>query len=180
MSSFADRMLRAAKLDPAVYEEVEADQSATPQAAGVVVLSGLAAGVSGIAYTGDFTGLIVGTLGALLGWVIWAALIWAIGTKLLPEDQTEADVGQLLRTIGFAATPGILRAGGIIPGLGPIFMLVGSVWMLVATVIGVRQALDYKSTWRAVGVCLIGWVVLLVVQLLLMQIAGPANMPMNQ
>lgn len=180
MSSFADRMLRAAKLDPEIYEEVEADESATPQAALVVVLSGLAAGVGSLGYTGDVSGLIVGTLGALLGWVIWAALIWAIGTKLLPEAETEADIGQLLRTIGFAATPGILRAGGFIAGIGPVFVLVGSIWMLVATIIGVRQALDYRSTWRAVGVCAIGWVVLLVVQLVIMQIAGPSPMPMNQ
>lgn len=167
MATFMQRMVGAAKLDAATYEEVEHDKEATAQAAGVVVLSSLAAGIGTIAHAGVWSGLVLGTAGALIGWVIWAALTWLIGTKLLPESATEADVGQLLRTIGFAASPGILRIAGIIPGLGPLIVLVASIWMLVATVIAVRAALDYTSTWRAIGVCVIGWLVLLLVQALL-------------
>jgi len=33
-----------------------------------------------------------------------------------------------------------------------IAFIAAAIWMLVAMVIAVRQALDYKSTWRAVGV----------------------------
>jgi hypothetical protein len=89
------------------------------QSAGVVVLSSLAAGIGSIAYAGVATGLLLGTLAALLGWLIWAFLTWLIGTKLLPEASTEADIGQLMRTIGFAAAPGILRVLGIIRAPGP-------------------------------------------------------------
>ncbi len=109
--------------------------------------------------TGGTTGLVGGTLGALLGWYVWAFLTYYIGTRLLPEPQTEADHGQLLRTIGFASAPGLIRVLGIIPGLATIVFAVAGVWMLIAMVIAVRQALDYTSTWRAVGVCAIGWVV---------------------
>jgi hypothetical protein len=101
----------------------------------------------------------LGTLSALLGWYIWAGLTYLIGTRILPEPQTRANYGELLRTIGFASAPGIIRFLGIIPGLmTPVFFIAG-IWMLVATVVAVRQALDYQSTWRALGVCLVGWIV---------------------
>ncbi len=172
MSSFSQRMIGAAKLDAATYEEVEADTGALGQAVAVVVLSSLAAGVGAVLYAGFWYGLLLGTLAALFGWVVWAFLTWIIGTKLLPEPQTEADMGQLMRTIGFAAAPGILRVFGIIPGIGGLIVFACSLWMLAAMVVGVRQALDYKSTWRAVGVCVIGWVVLLVFQLLAFSMLG--------
>lgn len=175
MSSFTDRMIGAAKLDPDTYEEVEHDSGATGQAAAVVILSSIAAGVGSIAYAGVITGLIVGTIAALLGWVIWAFLTWSIGTRLLPEKDTEADMGQLLRTIGFASAPGLLRVLGIVPGIGGLIVLACNVWMLAAMVVGVRQALDYTSTWRAVGVCAIGWVILVLLQaLVITMLGGPA------
>ncbi|MFO7860976.1 MAG: YIP1 family protein [Desulfosalsimonas sp.] len=158
MNLFVDRMIRAAKLDIHLYEEVEADKSAIGQALGVVVLSSLAAGIGAISVQGA-GGIIMGTIFALIGWFIWAFLTYVIGTKLLPEPQTRSDYGELLRTIGFSSSPGLIRVLGIIPGLQSIVFVAAGVWMLVAMVIAVRQALDYHSTWRAVGVCLIGWVV---------------------
>jgi len=158
MASFTDRMIRAAKLDVNLYEEVEADKGAMGQAMQVVILSSVAAGIGTIGTTG-IKGLVLGTIVALVGWFIWAFLTYFIGTRLLPEPQTKADYGELLRTIGFSSSPGVLRVLGIIPMLGNILNFIVGIWMLVAMVIAVRQALDYKSTWRAVGVCLIGWIV---------------------
>lgn len=170
-TSFLQRMIRAAKLDPALYEEVEADRSATMQAALVVIIASIAAGIGAVYYTGG-RGFILATIGALVGWVIWAALIYLIGTKLLPAPQTKSDMGELLRTIGFSSSPGIIRIGGIIPVIGFIFMLIGNIWMLVAMIVAVRQALDYTSTGRAVIVCIIGWVIQLAVIFLLHSLAG--------
>jgi hypothetical protein len=150
MASLAERMLGAAKLDVSTYEEIEADTSATPQAMIVVVLSALAAGIGSIG-DGGIKGMIVITIAALVGWFIWAGLTYFIGTKMLPEPDTKADVGELLRTTGFAQSPGLLRVLGII---------------------AVRQALDYKSTGRAVGVCLIGFLIYLVVMFGIMMVAG--------
>jgi hypothetical protein len=127
-----------------------------------VVLSALANGIGG-AFAGGSHGLVGGVLAALLGWVIWALVTWLIGAKLMPEPQTEADLGQLMRTIGFSASPGILRIFGGIPGLGPLITLAASVWMLAAMVVAVRQALDYRGTGRAILVCLLGFLVYLVV-----------------
>ncbi|MCA9412562.1 MAG: YIP1 family protein [Candidatus Omnitrophica bacterium] len=163
MASLTDRMVRAAKLDVHLYEEVEADKDAMGQAAIVVVLSSLAAGIGSYQMVGSIGGLISATIGALIGWAIWAFITYIIGTKLLPEPQTQADWGELLRTIGFSSSPGLIRVLGIIPIIGGIFLLIASIWMLIAMVIAVRQALDYHSTLRAVGVCLIGWIVQVVI-----------------
>ncbi len=160
MTGFKDRILRAAKLDVHLYEEVEADKNTMPQAMSVVVLSSVAAGIGGIGMgVAGPGGILMGIVLALVGWYIWAFLTYFIGTKLLPEPQTHADLGELLRTIGFSSSPGLIKILGIIPGLGAVVFSVASIWMLVAMVIAVRQALDYKSTWRAVGVCAIGWVI---------------------
>ena len=158
MTHLKDRMIRAAKLDVDLYEEVEADQGALRQAMLVVVLSSAAAGIGSFGQ-GGLGGVLIGTITAIAGWYIWAYLTYFIGTRLLPEPKTKADHGELLRTIGFSSAPGLIRILGIIPGLTEIVFFVASVWMLVAMVIAVRQALDYESTWRAVGVCVIGWIV---------------------
>ena len=158
MAAIQDRMLRAAKLDVQLYEEVEHDEGALRQATTVVVLSAVAAGIGSLGI-GGLAGLVSGTLAALFGWYIWAFLTYFIGTRLLPEPQTQANYGELLRTIGFASAPGLIRVVGVIPGLGQVVFAVAGVWMLIAMVIAVRQALDYTNTWRAVGVCAIGWVV---------------------
>ena len=158
MSSFNERLIGAAKLDIKIYEEVEADKGAMNQAIGVVILSSLAAGLGVIGKAG-FVGLLMGAFMALIGWFVWAYLTYVIGTKILPEPQTKADLGELLRTIGFSSSPGLIRVLGIIPGLSFLVYSVAAIWMLVAMVVAVRQALDYHSTWRAVGVCIIGWII---------------------
>ena len=167
MTSMVDRMIRAAKLDAQLYEEVEADKGTLGQAMGVVVLASIAAGV-GSGALGGFFGFFIGTAGALFSWFIWAALTYFIGTKILPEPTTRADIGELLRTTGFSSSPGLIRVLGLVPGFTGIVFLVSGVWMLTAMIIAVRQALDYQSTLRAVGVCIIGWIVQVVALLLLM------------
>ncbi len=158
MSSFVDRIWRACKLDARLYEEVEADESSLGQAMLVIVFASLAAGIGAISILG-IHGLLAGTVTALAGWYVWAYLTYLIGTRLLPERDTEADPGQLLRTLGFASAPGLIRILGIFPLLRPVVFFGGSLWMLLAMVVAVRQALDYRSTARAVFVCLIGWIV---------------------
>ncbi len=171
MASFAERVIGAARLDVRIYEEVEADTTAFGQAMGVVVLSSLAAGIGMIGRAGA-PGLLAFTISALLGWFIWAGLTYFIGTRILPMPQTHADWGQLLRTIGFASSPGILRILGVVPVVGGLVFLVTGIWMLVAMVIAVRQALDYTSTGRAIGVCLIGFVPYVVINSILYSLFG--------
>lgn len=176
MANFKDRIIRAAKLDVRLYEEVEADNTAMAQAIGVVVLSSVAAGIGSVAQ-GGAGGIFTGTIMALISWFVWAYLTYLIGTRLLPEPQTRANVGQLLRTVGFASSPGLIRVVGIIPGLMGVVFFIASVWMLVAMVIAVRQALDYTSTLRAVGVCMIGWIIQALLFLLLFSMMCGAAQP---
>ena len=162
MSTYVQRLMGAAKLDAQIYEEVEADQTAMGQALGTVVLASVASGIGAYSSLG-MRGLLFGTVAALVGWFVWAVLTFFVGTKILPEPQTQSDMGELLRTIGFSASPGLLQVFGFVPGIGPLIGFLASIWMLVAMVVAVRQALDYTSTGRAVGVCLIGFVVYVVV-----------------
>jgi len=175
MASLKDRIIRAAKLDANLYEEVEADKEASGQAMAVVILSSVAAGI-GTSLHGEVGGVVLGVVATLIGWYVWAYITYIIGTKFLPEPQTEADLGQLLRTTGFSSSPGLIRVLGIVPGLTGIIFSVASVWMLVTMVIAVKQALDYTSTFRAVGVCLIGWVVQALIIVLLFYMLGEPTM----
>ena len=155
--SMVDRMVRACRLDVHIFEEVEADTLATRQALSVVVLVALATGIASLGTTG-IIGLFVGVVAAIAGWGIWAWIVYLIGTKILPTQATHADWGQLARALGFAQAPGIFRVLGVIPVVGPSILLVVSIWMLVAMVVAVRQALDYTSTWRAIGVVVLGFI----------------------
>ena len=166
MQSYINRIIRAAKLDVKLYEEVEADKGAMGQAMGVVVLSSIAAGIGTIGTIGA-KGIIIGAIIALIAWYAWAYITYFVGAKILPEPQTKTDPGELLRTIGFASSPGLIRVFGVIPGMAGIVSIVASIWMLVAMVIAVKQALDYESTLRAVGVCIIGWIVQMLILALL-------------
>ena len=150
-------MIGAAKLDIAIYEEVEADTSATRQAMAVVVLVALATGI-GTLGSGGPVGLVVGIVAGLGLWALWAWITYFIGTTLLKTAETKANWGQLARTLAFAQSPGVLKVFGFIPVLGPLVFAIASIWQLVAMVIAIRQALDYTSTWRAVGVAVIGFI----------------------
>jgi hypothetical protein len=164
VGTFVGRVLGAITLRSHTYEDVEADRQATLQAVVIVVLASVAGGIGSMGLGVRSTqSVAVGTLGALIGWVAWAVLTYVIGTRLLPEPQTRATVGELLRTLGFAAAPGLLRVFGAIPLLGLVLYGLASVWMLIAMVVAVRHALDYRSTTRALGVCVTGWVLSLII-----------------
>ncbi len=171
-SVFVNRIFRACKLDVSLYEEVEADKSATFQAGLVVVLSSLAAGV-GALHLGASNFLMAPVL-SLISWYVWAYLIYLIGTKLFPEPNTKSDHGELLRTIGFSSAPGLIRVFGFTPDLMTITFIGGGIWMLVAMIVAVRQALDYQSTWRAIGVVVIGFLIQAIVFAALIKYFGPA------
>jgi hypothetical protein len=158
-NTFLQRLIGAAAMDAAIYEEVEADPTATAQALGVVIISSIAAGIGARGFGGStVTSIAFFSLVALLTWAAWALVVFEIGARLIPETSTRSDVGELLRTIGFSTTPGVLRVLGVLPGLAVPVFAVTSLWMLGTMIVAVRQALDYRSTGRAVLVCVIGWV----------------------
>jgi hypothetical protein len=147
-------MLGASLLDASVYEEVESDRSANAQAFAVVVLSGAALGVGGIANSG-WQGIPLQAAAAIVVWLAWAVATYWVGTRLLPAPTTEADLGQLMRTIGFSGAPGVLRVFMLIPSIALGVLVICTIWEVVAMVVAVRQALDYSGIFRAIAVCLI-------------------------
>jgi hypothetical protein len=161
MATLVERAVGAAKLDAAVYEEIEHDPAALGQAFTVVAVSALAAGIG--AAQGGTGAIVVGVVTSLIGWVIWATLTWLVGTKVMPEPTTKADLGELLRTLGFSAAPGVLCVLGFIPVLGAIIALIALGWQLTAMVVAVRAALDYSANGRAIAVCLIGFLAYLTI-----------------
>jgi len=168
---FLARIVRAVTLAPSLYKEVEKDQDATWQALVVVIFSHLAAGIGAATHAG-LGGLIMGGLVALLAWHVWIFLTYMLGAKLFPLSQTSTSLWEFWRALGFASAPGILRIFGVVPGLTGMAFLVAAVWMLLASVLAVRQVCDYTSTARAVGVCVPGWLVYMLLLLCLLVLFG--------
>ncbi len=157
------RMIGAARLDAQTFEEVEDDHNATRQAMLVVIIVSIAAAIGGLAAADNlFVGLIFGIVRGLVGWALWALVTYWVGTTILNTPGTDANWGQLARTTGFAQTPGVLQVFAFIPIIGGLIALVASIWQLVAMVRAVRHALDYESTWRALGVVVIGFVIVII------------------
>lgn len=158
MASFAERMAGAMKADVKTFEEIEADQTAAPQAVAVIVLAGIASLIGNSWRLGISLGFMM-LLINLCGYALWTLLVVLIGTKVMPEPSTKADFNEGFRVIGFTAAPGVFNVLAIIPFLGPLISFVIWIWMVVVGVVAVRQVLDYTNTGRAIIVCLISAVV---------------------
>ncbi len=156
------RMLGAARLSAATYEDVEKDGGATIQALLVVILVTIAGVIGSVLSGGEdvelIRALIVGLVLGVAGWAIWALVTWIVGATILKTEKTEADWGQLARGTGFAQTPKILNVFLFVPVVGPVIALVAFIWSFACMVVAVRQCLDYTSTLRAFFVILISFI----------------------
>jgi hypothetical protein len=159
-----DRMLRAARLDVPTYEEIERNENATLQAFVVVVLVAAAGGL-GLLFVDGVSGLFGGIARAIFSWIIFALVAYVVGTKLIPDPQTRSSVDELMRTTGFAQTPGLLGILAFIPILGWLVAIAAWVWTVVAVIVALRQALD-TSTIRAIGIALISLVIIFLISLI--------------
>ena len=156
------RAMGAAMLDRSMYEGIEHDPRATGQALTVVLASSVAAGIGGGGWSGPrpVTLLLIAGV-ALASWLAWAIMIQQIGGRFLAEPQTRVDLGELLRTIGFAASPGLLQVLAWIPTITTAVFIASWVWMLVAMTVAVRQALDFKTFGHALAVCAVALAIVL-------------------
>ncbi len=164
--SIVERVMGVVRLNVPTYEEIEHDNSATTQAAivvGVVALAG-AIGALGIDEGNAAVRFIYGIISAFIGWILFSYVAYFVGTRLIPGENTSADAGQLLRTLGFAQAPSVLGIFGILGAVGGIFSFVGSIWALVCAVIALRQALE-MSTGRAIGVAILSVIAVIIVTL---------------
>ena len=169
------RMLGAVLLRVDTYEEVERDRGATLQALAIVILVSIA-GLVGTLLGGDdikiVEAVIFGIVGGIVSWALWALGTWIVGATILKTEHTEADWGQLARCTGFAQTPWLLSVLSFLPFVGVLILLVAFIWSFVAMMVGVRQALDYTSTWRAFFVILISAIPVIIMRVIVLAIIG--------
>jgi hypothetical protein len=167
MESIWSRMWRAAKLENALYEEVEADTTLTGQAITVVIIVAVAGAIGGIISAligGDAgVGVIIGGLigppiSALIGYFVWAGVSLVVGKAL----GGTADYGEMLRALGYANSPNVLAIVSFIPVIGGLIAFIGAIWALVAGIVALRQALDF-TTGKAIVTAIIGWIALMIV-----------------
>jgi hypothetical protein len=173
MASFTHRVFGVMRLDSATFEDIEADRGALPQAVAIVVATSVAAGLGLTAPAPTLPSTAAAIVATLAAWLSWASLVYYLGGRLFPEEQTVVDYGQLARTIGFSAAPGIFLLVLALPWLRPITFAVVLLWMLAAMVIAVRQALDFTGTWRALALCLGGAVLTMLAALAIGAAFGP-------
>jgi hypothetical protein len=166
MANFGERVVGAMRLDPNTFEEIERDPTAMGQAAGVIALAAVSIGIGNMWY-GGLSGIVSKVVIALIGYAVWAVLVWLIGTKVMPDPTTKADFAEAFRVIGFAASPGVLGIITIIPILGWLLLFVIWLWQLAAMVIAVKAVLDYDTIGKAIVVVVIGFVVNLCVTFML-------------
>ena len=173
------RMIGAALFNRQTYEEIEADQGALGQAVAVVLLVTLCGVIGGVigglmqgsAGLGILFGLIGGLVFGIVRWALWVTVMYVVGGKMLRTSDTETSWSELGRVMGFAYTPGVLSVFSFIPGIGGLFPVIAFCWTLAAVTVAVRQALDFESTGRAIGVVLLSgvigfipWIIVVIIQ----------------
>lgn len=157
MSSLRERIVGSLYADPQVFDEVEHDQSATSQAAGVVIVAALLAALGeGVAAEGFIIRFIVIALWAVVAWFLWAALTLLIGTRVF---EGQANMGEMLRVIGFANAPRAANVLVFIPIIGWAIRVIVSLWSLVVAYVAIREGLDLDG-FRALVTVIVGWLVM--------------------
>jgi len=169
MRLFLNRFVRAARLDVELYKEVIADPLTLNQAWITVLIYCMAAAWGGFGGVGA-VGTNIAMLTTLIGWYVWAFFTYFAATRLFSETQTEIDRMDrktVIRAMGFASAPGVTRLVGMIPGLGSVALVGSTIWMIVASTIAVKQALNFESTYRAAAACIVAWIISAFLQVVL-------------
>lgn len=176
------RMIGAAFFNAHTYEEVEADQNALGQAIGVVLLVTVCGVIGGIiegiladeAAKGIIIGLIAGLAFGIVRWALWVTVILMVGGGLLRSGGTQTSWSEVGRVLGFAYTPGVLSIFAWVPVVGWLIAVAAFFWTLAAAVMGVRQAMDFEGTGRAIAVVVVAgaigfipWIILIIIEALL-------------
>ena len=158
-NSFLMRIVKCSMFNSDAYEEVEHDESAMSQALIIVLISGTALGL----YQSNFffdtfspAVVLISVIYGMLSWALFAWITYFVGTRIFRTNETEADWGQLARTLGFASAPKILFFGilffssSIMQSVESIILL----WVTVTSFIAIRQALELTNL-RALGTTLV-------------------------
>lgn len=171
--SLMERVIGVLKLDVNTFEEIEADQTATTEAAIVVavvaVLSALGASFGSDNFIMTF---VLGVVWAFVGWFIWAGVTFWVGTTIFAG---KSDMGEMLRVLGYAQAPRVLGVLSFIYCVGWLISLVAGIWALAAAFIAVRQGLDIDNT-KALLTVVIGWVIVMIGTFLISLVVGGVSL----
>jgi hypothetical protein len=179
-----NRMIRAARADSSLYEEMETDEDAAGHAVMIALLASVATGI-GLGLAGllggagplwFLWGLLSGFFASLVGWFAWVLITYVCGTTFLRGPE-KASVSELTATLGFANSPGLLRILLFVPVIGWLIMLLSGIWMLASGIVAVKQTLDFTAG-RAVAACIPGWVIYMgVLVLVYIWLPSPFKIP---
>lgn len=167
LKTLKGRIIRASKLDVKFYEEISTDDTALGQALVIIVSSSLAAGIGGIPKFG-WSHVFVGTFVNLASWFLWVYIIYILGTKLARWSGSRVSFPQLLSTLGFSASPGLLRILGLVPFTTDVIFFISAAWMLIAVIVAARLALDYRRIRQSVIICVGSWIIQFLIILILL------------
>jgi hypothetical protein len=169
-----ERMIRAARLDPELYREVVRDWYSNGQAF-LVVLIVFACTLIGMGPSAlllllspfGWTRLISMLVMSIGNWLFWVFIAQLVGLRW----GGRADFEQLMRPVGFAHAPGVLRVLTLFPPLAvPVGVLV-LLWTSFARVLAVREAMQF-SLGKAVVMMLITTVVIMVIDAAIGYVTG--------
>ena len=150
--SLVERLIAALRLDINLYRLVSGDPAANSQAFRIVLLAGVSNGLSLTRRLGGM-GVAAGVGAAIVGWLLWAAVIWVAAALLGPRRPGRS----LLRALGFANSPGLLLILGAVPMVGAASRLVVVVWLLATTVRAVEAVFAVTSR-RAIVITIAAFV----------------------
>jgi len=155
-----DRIMRIIKLDFAVFKDIESDPKATTEAAIVVAVASVLSAIgSAFASQRWLLAFLGGVIGGFVAWIVWSYVSYFVGSVLYKSQGTFEN---MLRVIGYASAPQLLGILALIPCVGWIGTLVGTLLSLIAGVMAIREGLDL-DTGQALIVALVGWLALLIV-----------------
>jgi len=160
------RALRAARLDVTLYNEVEADASLSREALYVVIIVSVLSGIGSflsLLFSGSIIGallsLIVGIAFGILAYYLFCYVAHWVGTSMF---KGQGDVGEVLRTVGYASGVRAIGLLAFIPCIGWLIGLAGLVWWIAASVVALREALDI-DTGNAIVTAVIGGVIVVAI-----------------
>jgi hypothetical protein len=135
------RLLGFLRFDPAVYEALQTDPNALPQAIAVVVVAAVTAAIGAIGgvHPTSVKAAVVGELGQ---WAACAGFAYFFGITLFQQSKT-ASFRSMLPLFGFAQAPKAVGLLGVAPAVGPIAGFVGIALFFVYVAAALRIALGF-------------------------------------
>ena len=191
-----ERIMGILKLHRPTYQAIEADETATSQAAIIVglvaLLTAVGAAIGAVFANQTMTGIMpelqdqlgalpfavpqLSPIGAFLSalvtafivWLVWSFLTYFIGTRLFGGQAT---FKEMLRLLGFAQAPRLLSILGFIPCIGWLFNFIGWIWSLVTSYIAVKEGLDLEDG-KTIATVVLSFIGVMIVNLLFGTIFG--------